>query len=248
MRLTLGYRGTRYAGWAVQSPSHTAGRPTLQPTVEGALGAALGHSVRVTAAGRTDAGVHADAQVVSFDTASTITPRGLVQVLRTTLPDDVWVRESAETGPDFDARRSARQRWYRYALWRGHLRPSTAWVGRTLEQPDRLDIPAMRAATRSLVGTHDFAAFATRPSEERSTVRTVFAADWRELNQQLLLFEICANAFLQHMVRGAVGSLLWVGAGRWSPEEFTAALASKDRRAAGPNAPASGLTLHRIDY
>jgi len=205
--------------------------------------------VRVTAAGRTDAGVHADAQVVSFDTTSTITPHGLSQVLRTTLPDDVWVRASGEAAPGFDARRSARQRWYRYALWRGHA-PSTSWVGRTLEQRDPLDVPTMREAARCLVGTHDFAAFTTttRSPDDRSTLRTVFAADWRELNEHLLLFEICANAFLKHMVRGIVGSLLWVGSGRWSPVELSAALASKDRRAAGPNAPASGLTLHRIDY
>src|SRR5215831_811439 len=100
-RATLGYRGTRYAGWALQPHS-----PSVQSTVEAALSSALSHPVRVTAAGRTDAGVHAEGQVISFDTTSTITPRGLQSVLSHTLPDDVWVHEVAETTPEFDARRS----------------------------------------------------------------------------------------------------------------------------------------------
>jgi len=104
MRLTLGYRGTHYAGWAVQA----GGRATIQSTVEAALAPTLGHPVRVTAAGRTDAGVHADAQVVSFETSSTITPHGVVEVLPRHLPDDVWAVDALETPAAFDARRSAR--------------------------------------------------------------------------------------------------------------------------------------------
>src|ERR1051326_5822914 len=118
MRATLGYRGTGFAGWGIQPH-----QPTLQATVETALAAALGHPVRVTAAGRTDAGVHPEGQVISFDTSSTITPGGLQRVLDTSLPEDVWVQEVSSAPGDFDARRSARRRWYRYALWR-HAVPS----------------------------------------------------------------------------------------------------------------------------
>jgi tRNA pseudouridine38-40 synthase len=248
LRLTLGYRGTRYAGWAVQSAARTRGRPTVQGTVESALERSLGHRTRVVAAGRTDAGVHADAQVVSFDTPSSITPVGLCRVLPRWLPEDVWVVEADEAASDFDARQSAALRWYRYAIWRDTAAPSSAWQGRCLVDPQALDLDAMRQASLTLLGRHDFAALATRPRAEGYTGRTVFAADWLQLSAALLIFEICADAYLKQMVRTIVGSLLWVGVARWTPEQFAAAMTSRDRRVAGPNAPAAGLSLHRVDY
>jgi tRNA pseudouridine38-40 synthase len=191
--------------------------------------------------------VHADAQVVSFDTTSTITAGGLRRVLPRWLPDDVWLVNVADASPDFDARRSVARRWYRYALWLCGS-PSSAWHGRCLEAPDPLDVAAMRRAAKTLLGRHDFASFVTRPRARMSTVRTVFVADWLQVSAALLLFEICADAFLKQMVRTIVGSLMWVGSGHWTPEQFATAVSSADRRAAGPNAPAVGLTLHRIDY
>ncbi|MGI9145593.1 MAG: tRNA pseudouridine(38-40) synthase TruA [Chloroflexota bacterium] len=248
LRLTLGYRGTRYAGWAVQTPSRTRGRPTLQASLETALAHALGHQVRVTAAGRTDAGVHADAQVVSFDTTSTMTPAGLQRVLERWIPDDVWVVEVADAAPGFDARRSVLRRWYRYAVWRQGV-PSTSWQGRCLVVDEPLDVDRMRRGAAGLLGRRDFTSLATAPPPRQSTHRTIFAADWLDTgNSPLLILEICADAFLKQMVRAIVGSLLWVGSGHWSPERFSAAVASADRRAAGPNAPAIGLSLHRIEY
>jgi tRNA pseudouridine38-40 synthase len=244
VRLTLGYRGTRYAGWAVQTRSQ---RPSIQSTVEAALASALGHTVRVTAAGRTDAGVHADAQVVSFDTTSTVPTEGLRHVLPRWLPDDIWVVDVAAAAPDFDARRSALRRWYRYVIWRASVVPPT-WQGRALVDTQPLDLPAMRSAAVSLLGRRDFASLVTRPSRRGSTQRTVFAADWLEVNSSLLIFEICADAYLKQMVRTIIGSLLWVGSGRWKPDHFATALKHSDRRAAGPNAPAIGLSLHRIEY
>lgn len=251
IRLTLGYRGTRYAGWATQS---RARRPTVQATVESALNSALGEPVRVTGAGRTDAGVHAEGQVVSFDTASPMGAAGLLRVLPHWLPGDIWLVDAEEAPADFDARRSARRRWYRYALWRqGH--PGADWQGRCVCLPHQVDVQPMRAAAAALLGQHDFTAFltrpsgATRPSAERpGHVRTVFAADWLEVSPSLLIFEICADAYLKQMVRSVVGSLLWVGEQRWTPHAFAAALNSADRRAAGPTAPAHGLTLYRIEY
>jgi tRNA pseudouridine38-40 synthase len=242
LRLTFGYRGTRYAGW-----SRTPGQPTVQATLEAALASALGHPVRATAAGRTDAGVHADGQVVSFETSSSIPCDGLQRVVQQRLPEDVWIVDAGEAPPDFDARRSAVRRWYRYAIWRSGV-PPAAWQGRCLEEPRALDVDAMRVGARDLLGRHDFASLVTRPSVERSTLRTVFVADWLEVSRSLLLLEICADAFLKQMVRAIVGSLLWVGLAHWTPEQFATALAQADRRAAGPNAPAVGLTLHRIEY
>jgi len=106
----------------------------------------------------------------------------------------------------------------------------------------------MRQATQHLLGRQDFASLVTHPAEQRSTERTVFAADWLELSPSLLIFEICADAFLKRMVRTIVGSLLWVGNGRWQPGDFADALAARNRPSAGPNAPAVGLSLHRIEY
>jgi tRNA pseudouridine38-40 synthase len=247
LRLTLGYRGTRYAGWAVQSPSRTGERPTLQGTLEAALAEALGHAVRVTAAGRTDAGVHADAQVVSFETTSRISTAGLQRILLRWLPDDIWVVDVNEAAPSFDARRSALRRWYRYAIWRDGA-PPTAWQGRCLVDTQPLDLTAMRRGAQALLGRHDFAAFATEPPAGQSTVRTILVADWLQVHQALLIFEVCADAFMTHMVRGIVGSLQWVGNGRWTAQQFATALASADRAVTGPNAPAIGLSLHRVDY
>src|SRR5438067_3906595 len=144
-RATLGYRGTRYAGWGIQPH-----RPTVQAVVESALSSALAHPVRATAAGRTDAGVHADAQVISFDTSSPIAAPALLHVLERFLPEDVWVRDVSEAPADFDARRSARRRWYRYALWR-HAAPPAAWQSRALVHHDALDVRAMRDASRYLL-------------------------------------------------------------------------------------------------
>jgi tRNA pseudouridine38-40 synthase len=173
-------------------------------------------------------------------------PSALVSVLPRWLPPDVWPIEASDVAGGFDARRSAKRRWYRYVVWRGSV-PSSTWHGRALAQHQPLDLAAMRVASRSLLGQHDFAAFATQPAHERSTARTVYAADWLELGP-LAVFEICANGFLKQMVRGLVGSLLTVGRKDRTPEQFTAALATADRRAAGPNAPAHGLTLSRIEY
>lgn len=222
-------------------------RPTIQATVEDALAQALGHQVRVTAGGRTDAGVHADAQVISFETTSPMHCAGLLRVLPRWLPDDVWVVDAADAAGDFDARRSARRRWYRYAVWRSGA-PPAAWQSRCLAEARPLDLGAMRAGAAALLGRHDFGSLLTRDTRRDSTQRTVLAADWLEVSTSLLVFEICADAYVKQMVRTAVGSLLWIGMGRWSPEQFAAAISKADRRAAGPTAPARGLTLHRIEY
>jgi len=184
--------------------------------------------------------------VVSFETSSSIPASSIPRALPQFLPADIWPVEAADVDATFDARRSTLRRWYRYAVWRGPT-PPAPWQGRALATSDTLDLAPMRRAARGLLGRHDFASLATEVPAERSTTRTVFAADWIT-SGPLALFEICADAFLTHMVRGIVGSLLWVGSGHWTLDAFRAALDARDRRAGGPNAPAVGLTLARIEY
>ena len=217
----------------------------MQSALETALASVLGHSARAIAAGRTDTGVHADEQVVSFSTSASIPAGGIREAVLPLLPSDIWIADAADAPQGFDARRDAQRRWYRYAVWLAEA-PSAAWRGRCLPHPQPLDLDAMRQAAQCLLGCHDFRGYAS-PPEGRSTKRTIYIADWLDL-APLLLFEICADGFLTHMVRGIVGGLLWVGRGRWTAEQFAAPLITTDRRDAGPNAPPVGLTLTRIDY
>ena len=242
--MDLAYEGTRYHGFGVQP-----GRLTIQEVLEEALDAALGERVRVTAAGRTDSGVHASGQVVSFTTRGRLDVRDLLRATNARLPDDVQVERAAEVVADFDARRSAVRRHYRYTIWNRPLR--NLWHRRwSWQVPDPLDLGAMEDATARLPGRRDFAAFAGQAAREpagRTTVRTVERAGWVR-QDGFLYFDITADAFLRHMVRGIVGTLVWVGRGRVDPGQLEEIIASADRHRAGPNAPPLGLMLIGVDY
>ncbi len=209
----------------------------------------LGERVRVTPAGRTDTGVHAAGQVVSFQTRGRLPSDEFCRALNALLPDDMQVDAVAEMPVDFDARRRALRRHYRYAIWNRPRRDfwSRRW---SWHVPDAIDYEAMERATATLVGKGDFAAFAGKAAREpagRTTVRTLEYARWQR-DRGFLVLHIGADAFLRHMVRGLVGTLVWVGQGRISPEEFAQIVESRDRRRAGPNAPAHGLILVAVDY
>lgn len=255
LKLTLGYRGARFAGWARQpGPERTAGRPTVQGALEGALAGIFGQPVRTVAGGRTDAGVHAEGQVVSFETSVPIPVERLERALDARLPQDLWVVRAEEAQRGFDARGSARRRWYRYAICRSRDVP-TGWRGRCLVRLEALDAGRLRKASQALLGTHDFAALATHRAQDaaphRSTTRTVETVGWHEGSGEearLLFFDVAADAFLRGMVRTMVGTLLQVGEGRLTEDAVAAILVARRRSAAGPSAPAHGLTLWRIDY
>jgi tRNA pseudouridine38-40 synthase len=244
LRLDVAYEGTRYAGFGVQP-----GRLTIQEVLEEALARSLGERVRVTAAGRTDAGVHASGQVVSFATSGRLRPPQLVRAANAYLPADVIVEAAAEMPASFDARRSALRRHYRYLIW-NRARPSLWYRRWSWHLDDRLDDAAMEEAARSLLGTHDFRSFVGQLAREpsgRTTVRTVERAVWWR-DGDLLGFEITANAFLRHMVRGIVGTLILVGRGRLDSAQFSEIIEAADRRGAGSNAPAHGLILTGVEY
>ena len=243
LRLTLEYDGTDYRGFGIQP-----GAPTIQGVLETALTAALNHPVRVVGGGRTDSGVHAAGQVVSLHTSA---PRPAAVVQRATnarLPRDVYVRAVAEAPAGFDARRSALWRRYRYTLWREPA-PNLWWQRFSYHLARPLDLAAMRRASRRLVGRHDFAALATHQARNApaSTVRTVHQARWL-VDDAFWHFEVVADAFLRHMVRSMVGTLLLAGRGELAPADVSAILAARDRRRAGPTVPAAGLTLMTIAY
>jgi tRNA pseudouridine38-40 synthase len=233
----VAYDGTRYGGFQIQPNA-----PTVQGELERALSAVCAEGVRVTGAGRTDAGVHATGQVIDFRTASVLDGAALGRGVNALLPEDIAVSALEIVGEDFHARFSATGRTYEY-------RVRTASERQPLERlrehwlPGPLDLGAMREASGSIVGRRDFSAFASGTGG----VRTVRAADWCE-HQTLLRFEITADAFLRGMVRALVGTLLRVGRGKIGPAEFAEIVRSGDRAKAGPSAPAAGLCLVSVEY
>ena len=240
-KLVLEYEGTAYHGWQIQP-----GLLTIQGILQGLLARIAGVPVQVTGAGRTDAGVHALGQVGSFAADLRLDPLTLRRALNASLPSDIVVSQVEEAPPEFDARRSARSKLYRYSLLRRDY-PS-AWLARhSLYVPASLDAEAMAVAARAVIGTHDFSAFRAGTCTARTPVRTVMEAAWRT-EGDLWHFEITANAFLQHMVRILLGTLLEVGRGKRPPAEVADILASRDRRRAGKTAPPQGLCLVRVHY
>lgn len=241
-KLVLEYHGGRFLGWAVQR-----GVRTVEQTLVDALAVVLGSPPSLSAAGRTDAGVHARGQVVSF-AASHDAPdaASLLRSLNGVLPHEVAVT-AAEAAPDgFDARRDAQSRTYRYRVLSRPAR-SPFERDRALWWPHPVDEPALEACARALPGRRDFTAFTPTQSEHVRFERDVLRAEWRRADG-LLDFWIEADSFMRHMVRVLVGTMLEVGAGRRDPAGFAALLAGAPRAGAGPTAGPHGLCLESVSY
>lgn len=240
-RLTLAYRGAAYSGWQRQENA-----VAVQQVVEEALERLLGYAVRLTGAGRTDAGVHARGQVAHLELPAPFAPRGLVHGGNHGLPEDVRVLAAAEMPAGFHARKHAWGKEYVYRLSRAAiLSPlDSLFVARVSETAD---LEKMTRATRFLPGRHDFSAFALAGGSHGQPCRTIAAARWQEEGEELR-FHVVGEGFLRGMVRALVGTLVEVGTGRRSPESFAALLAGGERAAAGPTAPAHGLVLERVFY
>ena len=242
-RIALGieYDGSRFLGWQTQP-----GGGTVQDALQPALAAIAGTSVEVTGAGRTDRGVHARLQVVHFDTEAKRPSSAWVRGVNALLPDSVAVLWSHEVPDDFHARYSARARTYRYELLNRPVRAAleAQYVG-WFHLP--LDVEKMRAAAALLAGEHDFSAFRSSECQAKSPVRTI---DRFEITRQgeTIHFVVRANAFLHHMVRNLVGTLVYVGKGKHPPEWVTELLRSKDRTKSAPTFGPEGLYLEKIDY
>lgn len=241
LRVLLEYDGTDFAGWQRQP-----GQRTVQETLEEAIRTMTGEDARTRAAGRTDAGVHAAGQVVTFEIAAAIPEGGLLRGLNSHLPADVAILDVREMPADFDARLSARGKVYRYTIW-NHLVRSPLATRSSWHVRGPLDLPAMRRAAAILVGEHDFAGFRASDCERKTTVRVVRRLDV-ERQGAIVTVEVEATAFLKNMVRILVGTLVAVGRGKLDEAGVRAILDAGDRTAAGITAPARGLTLLRVLY
>ena len=241
LRLDLEYDGARFAGWAAQS-----GLRTVEGVLREALDTVLADPIAdLRVAGRTDAGVSASGQVVSVTTPDGVDLLRLARALNGTLPDDLAVRAVAEAPEGFDARADARSRAYEYRVLPG-IRSPLRRRG-VLNLPVALDARVLREAAALTVGQHDFRAFTPTKTEHVFFDRTVIRCDWSERGDELV-FEIEADAFLRHMVRVLVGSMLLVGRGYWDVARFASLLHGLPRAAAGPTAPAHPLTLVGVRY
>ena len=243
MRIAIGiaYCGTGLEGWQ----SQPSGR-TVQDQLERALSEIAGESIGVVAAGRTDAGVHACAQVAHFDTAAEREDAAWVRGTNTLLPASVAVQWAARVDGEFHARYSALSRSYRYVLYNHSVRPAllaglTGWFHLPL------DLQRMRAAADFLLGEHDFSGFRSAECQAKTPVRTLQRAEIRAAGL-FVLFDFTANAFLHHMVRNLVGCLVYVGKGKHPPEWIAQLIEARDRRLAAPTFAADGLYLAGVRY
>jgi tRNA pseudouridine38-40 synthase len=239
-QLTVEYDGTDFHGWQVQ-----AGARTVQGEIEAALARLLGSPVRVAAAGRTDAGVHAAGQVVAFSTSVSMPPDVVRRALNALTGADLAVSTVAHVDDAFDPRRAARSRRYVYRIW--NRRPASPfWRRFAWHVPAALDIEAMARAAPLLEGEHDFSSFRAAGCDADHPVRRVLRSTM-VMDGALLRYEIEATAFLRHMVRNIVGTLVEIGR-RQRPHDLVPLLAARDRTQAGATAPACGLCLDEVRY
>ena len=244
IRITLAWDGTDYHGWQVQP-----GLPTIQGTLEEIVGELEGRHVHVEGSGRTDAGVHARAQVAAFTIANPIPVDNLVRAVNRLLPASIRVLDAVEAAPDFHPRFDAAAKTYRYTIYRAAICPPFEWRS-VHHYPYPLDEAAMIAAAPLFAGEHDFTAFAAsddRDEEGKPMVRTIFRSAI-ERSGERLIYTVRGSGFLKHMVRNIVGTLIETGRGSIDERGIRALLAPDLTRKGGPTAPAKGLTLESVEY
>ena len=242
IRLTVEYDGTRYVGWQRQSNGLS-----VQQVLEDALAAHLGVRVRVVGSGRTDSGVHALGQVASFRTVSQMPVRGIARGLLEHLPPDVTVTDAAEVPDAFDARRSARLRWYRFFLLNRPVAPALARAHMT-HVARRLDPARMADAARVLAGTHDFAAFRSVSCTARRTSLDLWPVEIGAPGDGIIVMDFRCRSFLQNMVRILAGCIVACGEGRMATDDLRRMLETGERSRRAVTLPPQGLHLWRVYY
>ena len=241
IKLTVEYDGTNYHGWQFQANSDS-----IQAVLERALSTFLRTPMRVIGSGRTDAGVHALGQVVSFSTDKDLTAHRIRRALNALTPPDITVKEVEIVADSFDPRRDARSRVYEYHII-NRSTPSPFYLKRAWHLHQPLNVDAMRTASSCLLGENDFSSFRATDCDAAHPIRRVFQNSLQQRGE-LLVFTIEATAFLRHMVRNIVGTLVEVGCGERTPESFQELLELRDRAKAGDTAPAHGLYLLEVKY
>jgi tRNA pseudouridine38-40 synthase len=247
LKVILAYDGAEFSGWQVQPDA-----PTVQGTLGSAIGRITGEKVLPQGSGRTDAGVHALAQVVTFVTESNVPTENFVKALNDILPAAVRVLEVTEVAAEFHARHSARAKTYRYRIYRGAICPP--FLARYVwHYPYPLEEGAMERAAALVIGEKDFTSFAAvdpergREGEPVSKVRTIFSSAWERAGDELI-YTVRGSGFLHHMVRNLVGTFILVGRGTLQGNDVSRILEARNRSAAGATAPASGLYLGGVEY
>ncbi len=239
--LKLMYVGTAYHGWQVQKRD-----VTVAGTLEKAMATVVGHPVKLTGAGRTDAGVHAEVYVANFRTSSAIPCDRLPLAVNTRLPDDIVVEKACQVPDGFNAIGSCKRKEYTYRIYNSPIR-NAFYVDRVWFYPKRLDETVMQAAADRLVGRLDFSAMRSVGTETKTTVRTVYYFDVSRKGH-LIECRVCADGFLYNMARAMVGTIVYASEGKLRPEELPAILAEGNRTAAGPTAPPGGLYMTNLWY
>lgn len=243
IKLVLAYDGGHYHGFQRQTNHVLA----VQNVLEEKLAIIFGDEIELAAAGRTDAGVHAYGQVVNFFTDGTIPVERMVRAINSVLPEDIVIRSAVEVGHDFSARHSAKDKTYLYRIQQGDIpNPFTrqyAWYIRK-----KLDMSAMQMALAQLVGEHDFSSFKAAGNVTMSPIRTIYEVSCEEKSEGIIELFFLGNGFLYHMVRNIIGTIVNVGLGQTTIEQFQEIIAAKNRKYAGATAPAQGLYLYKVTY
>jgi tRNA pseudouridine38-40 synthase len=244
LKLKIEYDGSNYCGWQIQSRS--SNKKSIQATLEKYLRKILQEKIRLVVSGRTDAGVHAKAQVANFNTNSEISLDKLQRALNGLLPQDIAITGIEEVPADFHSRFSAKSKIYRYTIVHRNY-PSVFLRGYSYFYPYPLDIKLMKAEAKILLGKHDFKCFQAADKKDRSSLRTIKKLSIIKVND-LLRIDIEADGFLYNMVRNIVGTLIEIGRGRFPRGYMNKLLVSRNRKLAGPTIPASGLSLIKVKY
>lgn len=240
IRLIVAYDGTNYHGWQIQNNGIT-----IESELNRCLSDLFGEQIEVIGASRTDSGVHALGNVAVFDTESRMPAEKISYALNQRLPEDIRIQKSEEVSPDWHPRRCRSRKTYEYRIYRGEFpMPVKRLYSYFTYRP--LDVEKMREAARYLVGEHDFKSFCQTGAQVESTVRTVYSVDVEEQGADLII-RVCGNGFLYNMVRILAGTLMEAGQGKRTPQSMAEVLAARNRSAAGPTAPACGLTLVKIE-
>lgn len=241
IKITLEYDGTRYHGWQIQPNGET-----IQAVLERAVSIFLGASTKITASGRTDAGVHAYGQVANFQSEKILQPHRVRRALNALTPEDINIKEVEVVDDEFDARRNPRSRRYEYQIL-NRATASPFLINRAWHIHEQLNFEAMQCAVYCLRGEHDFSSFRAAGCDAAHPVRKVYRSDL-SVRGELWIYSIEATAFLRHMVRNIVGTLVEVGRGLRTPQQFAGLLEARDRTQAGPTAPPHGLYLAEVKY